>query len=201
MLKLEPKTVQAYYKRLRQDAEQCLKNHKITETGSNYWIIGEPGTLIFKAQILISYDRSLIVYGDIRPVIFSRFCGGPGNDLVVRWIATSGLHYIAEKAHIGMGYEGCEVYEPSVALDAALAYKKEAHEDTDDDRLRAWEEIIEEIPCEDADEIRKRVYEATQDFEIAAAIGMVPSPRVIWGWLMIQKLHQLLESEKENAES
>lgn len=210
---MKPQSHKDYVADIEEMAKRSFARHQILRytPGPGFegsWLVGEPHCSIFRAQVIVTYDCSIIVHGDIDVVCFQRYHGGPNTSPaeVIAWMATSSIDYVTEKANIGTGREVTEDYDAGVALDNVLWHireaEKEAAPDEDDENgnldeyavrdLALWNSVKERLEDGDSkEEIRQYIYDETHDADLTN-IGEVTSARVIWAWMMVRKLHELL---------
>ena len=201
-------------------AQQSLNEHQIRKSERRMfegveeafvepfmWLVGKPGSSFYQATVVVSYDGAVIVHGDVDIVCFQSYRGPGRAEGAIRWVALSSLDYLQSKAAIGTGREVTHDYCPEVALDDVLwqieeLEKELADEDEDDPfvskQIASWRKVEEAIRDGQHDsEVRELVYDELEDPELAGSIGDVPSARVIWAWMIVRKLHELIDSKEE----
>ena len=190
-------------------AKESFKDHVILashETPYLRWLVGRPnGSSVYQAEVLLTHRGSVIVYGDVDLVCFASYDAHHAG--AVGWIATSNLDYLTSKAAMGTGREVAECWDPEVALDDAWSYSEEDPDDYNDvhdpeDRdeklswKQGWEKIAEMISNGRSQEkVQESIYDMTDDSEYCG-IGICPSPRVIWAYHLVRRLHSLIEESK-----
>jgi len=190
-------------------SESSLNEHQIQKTERRgdepfMWLVGAPGSCFYQATVVVSYDGAVIVHGDIDIVCFQAYRGPGGPVGAVRWVALSGLDYLQEKASIGTGREVAHDYCEEVALDDVLWQIKELKEQVDEEavdgeiekQIAGWRDVEQAIRDGKHEHyVREIAYEELGDPEIPSSIGDVPSARVIWAWMIVCKLHKLIEAQ------
>jgi len=189
-------------------AEESFKDHVILVHHKEpylRYLVGNPnGSSVYKAEVLLTCDNCVIVHGDVDLVCFHRYSGVP--DGAIGWIARSNIDYLTTKVSRGTGVEVAECWDSAVALDDALQYTEDGSEyrdvydpdpdDADPELISwkaGWEKIAEGIVNGASEqEIAECIYNMTHDSDYCG-IGICPSPRVIWAYHLVKKLHALLE--------
>lgn len=179
--------------------EESLKDHEILPGSvDGRWQVGKPGTGIYRAEVIVTFCNSLIVHGDVDLVNFFSYSGPGGARGVVRWVAESSLDYLTAKAARGTGQQVARCYDPDVALDDAyyqIECAKEDPESYEESWVESWQKVVNAISRGDHEtEVQRLIYDETGDAELCD-VGRCPAPRVIWAWLLVKKLHELLEEK------
>lgn len=184
--------------------EHSLRQHEIRKTESRpdgpfMWLVGKPGSSFYQATVVVAYDGSVIIHGDVNIVCFQSYRGLGGALEAIRWVALSDLSYLEAKAAVGTGQEVAYDYCDEVALDDVLDHIEQLEKEREDSdpesekQIASWR-LVEGSIC-DGDheiEVRELVYEELNDPELAVHIGTVTSARVVWGWMIVRKLNELL---------
>jgi len=179
---------------------EALKDHAILPGSvEGRWQIGRPGSGFYRAEIIVTYCNSLIVHGDVELVNFSSYSGPGGARGVVRWVAKSSPDYLATKAARGTGRCVAYCWDPDVALDDAgdrIEYAGKDPESCPEGWIEDWKAVCRAISRGDHQhEVQQLIYEKTGDCELVD-IGTCESPAVMWAWLVVGKLHELLGGEE-----
>lgn len=191
-------------------AKDSFKDHLILQASEEpypRWLVGRPnGSSVYKAEVIMTYDRSLIVHGDIDIVNFYGYSERQGRG-IVEWVAKSGADYLASKASRGTGVEVAWCYDPEVAYDDALSYAEEGEKNPEDYRGFLDEDGVEESWSQrwmrvagiiehgaSQEEAAAAVYDLIEDSEYCD-IGKCVAPRVLWAKALVLKLHELLEEQ------
>lgn len=183
-------------------AEAAFKDHMLLGGGEGddgegreRWLFGRLNCSIYRAELIVTWWKGLIVHGDVDLVHFKGYSGEGGPRGTLRWVAEGGLDYMAGKASLGTGREAAREWVPEVALDDALCHAAE------EDRPASWKDSWEQVAAAVSDgatshDAAALIYGLTGDAE-HCDIGQCPSARVIWAWLLAKKLHQVLGTEEE----
>lgn len=161
-----------YYNGLLANAREAFKNHKISQQIAPYhWIIqrpyrdGHPGwDGCYAAEIIVSWSGSVIVTGDIGPMIYGRYSNPRTNpEGGVHWIGRQGgvTGYVRQKASIGMGStrNAVDKWDSDIAMidlqeyyDERVAEIKEEYGDIENNEDYTKDELemeIEEVISDD----------------------------------------------------
>lgn len=196
-------------------AASSLKDHVILEDvevneKEGWWVIGRPEDSAYRVQICVLKWGSLLVHGDIDPVMFGHFRDRRATrEAVVRWIARSNIDYVEEKANIGMGRSMCR-REHEVMLWQVEDRIRNTLEDYEGDieklsatekrRLIMWNEVKDMIKNEhNPDEIDDYIYSTTSDSEDILS-GAVTEIRVLWAYYLLRKLVELIDARQVDAQ-
>lgn len=207
----------AYESHLRELGNRSLATHvirKAYESGDR-WIVGTGnGSSCYRAEIIVTYDRSVIVHGDVDIVCFQSYHGSPGARSVVAWLASATGSYLMEKATIGTGREVAHSWDAEVALDDAMWHLEQAQKDSligtpeanepdfevDEYAKRdidLWTRVVVRLEHGEGEQgINQFIYDESGDSELTG-IGDVISPRVVWAHMLVQKLQELLEAQEK----
>ncbi len=112
------------------------------------WVIGKPGTFVFKSEVIAGIGGSLLVHGDFDVVRFAHYGdhADAWNRLCWMGLCTDVGYYVLQKASIGMGRRSnVEAYAEDVAKDYLERYIAEA---TRDDRDPEMIEVLQEALAE-----------------------------------------------------
>lgn len=173
-------------------AEAAFKKHQLIEVAEDRCTIASrhPDGALCSNHLteIVSTRFGLYVGGDIDPVVFASSTGPYKGK--INWIGTSNLDYVCEKATIGLNNQDL-VYEylPEKAVEDLEEYKEEI-----DSR---WHGVIDEAIkyAKYEWECREVLHKIPDAWEWA--VGEVPSVRVIYAWVAVKRLNELLEEITE----
>jgi hypothetical protein len=165
------------------------------------WVIGTPGTSVYKVEIIAGIMGSLVVHGDFDFARFAHF--GDREDAWSRllWMAycTDVGYYVAQKASIGLRRQATEEYDASVAEHDLKYWIREAETDGAAERANVLREALDEY-ADDEQELRRFLSENARTNDLwECRIGTVLRWDVIVSHVALNKCASLLW-EKYGAE-
>lgn len=180
-----------YYDNLLSDARAAFKNHKISEEFAPYhWLIqrpyrdGHPGwDWCYAAEIIVTVSGSVVVTGDIGPMIYGRYSNPRTNpEGGAHWMGRQGgvTGYVRQKASIGMGSkrDAVDKWDSDIAytdlqelVDERIDEIKEDYGDIDNDV--DYEDYTEEEKEKIREELEKKLSEDEELEAYREAMTMV----------------------------
>jgi len=207
------KSQKEYYNSLLSDAREAFKNHQISQQLSPYhWIIqrpyrdGHPGwDWCYAAEIIVTVSGSVVVTGDIGPMIYGRYSNPRTNpEGGVHWMGRQKgvTGYVLQKASIGMGSkrDAVEKWDSEIAytdlqerIDERIAEINEEYGDIDNDEdyehytENEKEEIKKELEKKISDDKELEAYREAMDMvEDGPEIALRPIyDNVYDGWELV----------------
>jgi len=183
-------------------ASESLKDHVVLPGSvDGRWQIGKPnGSSVFRAEIIVTFCNSLIIHGDVDLVCFRSYHGPGGPLAVLGWVAGGSSDYMTQKASMGTGSSVAREYDAEVALDDVLDHIEQGQENPEDhpaNWLEVWKEVEVRIRRGDPEMyIQQAIYDGLGDAELVG-VGDCTSSRVLWGWLLVKKLHSLMGGDDQ----
>lgn len=188
------------------EAAKVFAEHTLRELSPSSWAIDPPVTrgASFQTCYVTALGGYLIVVGDCDTCVFAGHRADEPRGMIGWMGAHRDLHYIAEKAHIGMtDRENITTdYEAAVALDDLKELREsfvDNHgEENESEALEAIAEAEAQVVSGDdgADKIRADLYDTgCFDSETAFSIGEVTAWRVIVAHAVVARLWSLLSAE------
>jgi len=180
--------------RLRAMCDRELTNHviqrrHIIDEGSAVFMIGNPGTGIYRAEIALLSYGTVLVHGDVDTTIFS-CCSYRTWEGKLGWLRGDNYGYAEEKASIGSGCSAmARDVDEELAIASVLWWRRQKSLNAETAR-----EAISLIRDGDATSAQRAIWDGTGDFELT--IGECTSPRVILAQACITKLCDLLDAEE-----
>lgn len=182
---------------------QSFSSHQLVEETDRSWVMRPSGqTGISWVEIVYLRDGSLLVHGDIGPVIFSY---GPRDPVAcLSWVArsTDSLRYMAEKACIGTGSEVIIGTDVDVAeYDVRELLEALADEGSEDER-EAMEDALNSFLgfSGDVDQLRRELYENCElEAETVCEIGKCYKTRLHFALCAVERLWSILEGREAAA--
>jgi hypothetical protein len=168
-------------------AKESFKDHEIVKSGEDRWIIAhkKDGYIsgVYKTEIILLYNDSIYVGGDIDVVVFSY---GPSDGKErLKWIGLNNSYkYVEEKAKIGSNHK-YECIDDTV-LEEDLEKLAEEYPDHYTKIIR----LIDAIP--NIDYIREELYDI---FSEDVHVGEIIDSRIIYAKEALNKLCELLEGD------
>lgn len=188
----------AWIANIERGCEASFAQHRILWRDATGWEIARPDSNNFAARVVMPGMERIVVVGDGPDIIFYSSYRSPEG--AVRWLASSGLDYLATKVRAGVA----KVWEQSIAIDDL--------EDCVADMQEAWSEEHGDEPWEepewvqeardgieggdwDGRQLYQHVTDATDDGELAEGWGDVPSHDLITARHAARVLVRLLDAE------
>lgn len=199
-----PETGISADERLRRLQWQALAlHHDLALLGEVYWnsgrsacwVIGKPGTNVFRTEILAGIFGSLIVHGDFELVRFGHY--GDHADAFSRlcWMGccTDVGYYVSQKARIGSGRStATEEYDEDVARHELLDHIADLERGgAEDKEIAFYREALAHVG--DVDELQQYLYENGWPWDAHEhRFGRVTSAHIITAHVALNKLVSLL---------
>jgi len=217
----------AYQQNTEALAARAFEKHMIKSRGDGRWVIAkkyEDGAWcgFYMAEVIVGVHGTLIVHGDISPVMFGHYSGYTDPLQVVGWVAYSGISsYLQSKAHIAFcapfDRDLTKSFNPDVAiwelkdrLKDRLQELEDYYEDVDeidDPEVAAWRKAIRGVGGDAWEMVRHELYDDLEDAgccdvgEMIWDIGEVPAARLYYAQAACRRLLELLDAEKQEEET
>ena len=178
-------------------AARSLKDHAILSRGpGERLVIGNPdGSSTYRCTLMLAQGY-LVLVGDLDTMVWAH-CSYPHIEQAISWMSTKDIgHYVLQKAKIGMGNIGCEQYVDEVALYEALDRVEDAKKEDRPGEANRWGQVAEFIQSATHDEyaLNSYMYEEMEFDSEELGLGMCPSSRLLWAWLLVRKARDLLQA-------
>lgn len=203
---MKPQSRRDYERGRMAEAAKVFAEHTLRELSPSSWAIDPPVTrgASFQTCYVTAIGGYLIVVGDCDTCVFVGHRADEPRGMVGWMGAHRDLHYVAEKAHIGMTDRGniTTDYEAAVALDD-LKELRECYADNngEENESKAIEAITEAEARvvngdDNAQKIREDLYDTgCFDSESVLDLGEVTAWRVIVAHAVVARLWSLLSAE------
>lgn len=161
------------------------------------WLIGRPGTFVYRVEILAGIGGSLMVHGDIDFVRFAHY--GDHADAISRLYWMGFCHdldyYVAQKAGIGSGHDHVDQYIQEVAEHELQEMADDQERSPPERDMAAWL-LRQNVTWHREDLLEAATRHSAYDGELVHGLGIVPHQRVIYAHAALNKCASLIWQEQ-----
>lgn len=190
------KSPKSYEAELAASARDAFASHAITSRAADRWVIRNPTSSCFWAEIVVLRCGKVLVHGDTDIVCFASYNSETAPESVVAWVAESNIAYLANKVEPRMiVWEEDEDVAEYQIFDA-LKDREDDGVSSQDAYVRGYKAALSSLQrgygLVDA---AKEIYDVTGDSEASQTIGHVIAPKIFFAHAAVTKLHALLDAE------
>lgn len=182
-------------------AREAFKNHEIVEEGDRWWFLAErvngKALSTYATSVFCDHFGCIYVGGDIDTVVYGYYSDYSDPKKRLKWIGQCEdlEYYVNQKAALGLGNRALTTsFDSNIAIAEIKEYTNEV--DLNPDNKEALIDIIQLIRDGNSPEYIYSYMQDHIDYELLeelTQLGAVISSRVIYAWVALGKLCELLE--------